>query len=84
MIEDDIAIHTISGIIDAGKRILGEDAIKAANDVGGLNVKSNGELVVTGECNKVIGELCRAFEKSMRGTLVVDIEVRLNLKRGGS
>ena len=82
MIEDDIAIHTIAGIIDAGRRILGEDAIKAANEIEGLDVSSNGEIVVTGEDYKIIGELCRAFEKAMRGKLVVDVEVRLNLKRG--
>lgn len=83
MIEDDIAIHLIAGIIDAGRRILGEDAIKAANEVEGLDVRSNGEIVVTGsEDYKIIGDLCRAFEKAMRGKLVVDVDVRLNLKRG--
>ena len=35
MIEDEIAIHTISGIIDAGERIIGHEAIKAANEVEG-------------------------------------------------
>lgn len=82
MIDDDIAIHLIGGIIDAGKRILGDDAIKAANDVEGLNVRSNGELVVTGEYSKIISGLCSALEKATRGHLVVDVEVRLNLKRG--
>ena len=37
MIEDEIAIHTITGIIDGGRRILGEDAIKTVNEVDGLN-----------------------------------------------
>lgn len=83
MIEDEVAIHTIAGIIDGGRRILGIDAIKAANEVNGLEVGVNGEIVVTGEVYKIVGDLCRAFEKAMRGQLVVDIEVRLNLKRGG-
>lgn len=83
MIEDEVAIHIISGIIDGGKRILGDESIKVANEVEGLTVKPNGELVVTGEVYKIIGDLCRAFEKAMRGQLVVDVEVRLNLKRGG-
>ena len=83
MIDDDIAIHLIGGIIDAGKRILGDDAIKAANEVNGLKVSSYGELVVTGEYSKIIADLCSALEKAMRGHLVVDVEVRLNLKRGG-
>ena len=83
MIEDAIAIHTIAGIIDAGRRIVGEDAIKVANEVNGLDVRVNGEVTVTGEFYKIIGELCRALEKALRGKLVVDIEVRLNLKRGG-
>ena len=49
----------------------------------GLDVRSNGEIVVTGsEDYKIIGDLCRAFEKAMRGKLVVDVDVRLNLKRG--
>ena len=83
MIEDDIAIHLIAGIMESGRRILGEDAIKAANEVEGLDVRPNGEIVVTGsEDYKIIGDLCRAFEKAMRGKLVVDVEVRLNLKRG--
>ena len=82
MIEDDIAIHLIAGIIDAGRRIIGEDAIKTANEVDGLDVRSNGELVVTGEVYKIIGDLCRAYEKALRGRLVVDVDVRLNLKRG--
>ena len=83
MIEDDIAIRTILGIIDGGKRIVGESAIKAANDVTGLKVSGNGELVVTGEFYKIIGDLCGALEKALGGKLVVDVEVRLNLKRGG-
>lgn len=83
MIEDDIAMHLIAGIIESGRRILGEDAIKAASEVDGLDVRSNGEIVVTGEDYKIIGDLCRAFEKAMRGRLVVEVEVRLNLKRGG-
>ena len=83
MIDDDIAIHLIAGIIDAGRRILGEDAIKTANEVQGLDVRSNGELVVTGDCNKIVASLCSALEKAMRGSIVVDVEVRLNLKRGG-
>ena len=82
MIEDNITIHTISGIIDAGKRIVGEDAIKAANEVDGLKVSGNGEIVVTGDAHKITGDLCRALEKAMRGKIIVDIEVRLNLKRG--
>ena len=44
MIEDDITIHLIAGIIDAGRRIIGEDAIKAANEVKGLDVRANGEI----------------------------------------
>ena len=82
MIEDDIAMHLITGIIDACRRILGEDAIKTANDVPGLDVRSNGELVVTGDAYKIIGLLCKEFEKALHGKLVVDVEVRLNLKRG--
>ena len=83
MIEDDIAIHLIAGIIDAGRRIIGENAIKTANEVDGLDVRLNGEIVITGEVYKIIGSLCREFEKALRGKLVVDVEVRLNLKRGG-
>ena len=40
-------------------------------------------IVVTGDAYNIIGELCRALEMAMRGNIVVDIEVRLNLKRGG-
>ena len=83
MIEDEITIHLIGGIIDAGRRIMGDDAIKSANEVNGLNVRTNGEVVVTGEAYKIVGELCQIYEKAMRGKLVVDIDVRLNLKRGG-
>ena len=83
MIEDEIAIHLITGIIDACRRIIGENAIKTANEVEGLDVRSNGELVVTGDVYKTIGTLCREFEKALNGKMVVDIEVRLNLKRGG-
>lgn len=84
MIEDDIAIRTITGIIDGGRRIIGESAIKTANDVEGLDVSSNGEVVVTGEFYKIIGNLCREYEKAMSGKVVVDISVRLNLKRGSA
>ena len=42
-----------------------------------------GELVITGDCSKIIGELCSVFEKVMRGNTVADLDVRLNLKRGG-
>ena len=59
------------------------DATKAASEVQGLDVRPNGELVVTGDYNKVIADdLCSALEKAMRGHLVVDVEVRLNLTRG--
>lgn len=81
--EDDLAVHLIAGIIDAGKRIIGDDAINAANAVEGLDVRSSGEIVVTGEDYKIIGDLCRAYEKQMRGRLVLDVKVRLNLKKGG-
>ena len=84
MTEEDIAIHLITGIIDAGRRIIGEDAIKTANEIEGLNVRSNGEVVVTGDAYKIIGSLCSTYEKAMRGKVVVDIDVRLNLKRGGA
>ena len=33
--------------------------------------------------NKITGDLCRSYERAMRGSLVVDIEVRLDLKSGG-
>ena len=82
MIEDDIIIHLIAGIIDAGRRMIGDDAIKTANEINGLKANPNGELVITGDCTKIIGELCRAYEKAMRGNLVIDVEIRLNLKRG--
>ena len=82
MIEDDVAIHLIAGIIDAGWGIIGEDAIEAANEVTGITVSSIGELVITGDCSKIVGDLCRAYEKVLRGKLIVDVEVRLNLKRG--
>ena len=82
MREDEIAIHLIAGIIDAGRRIIGENAITTANEVEGLDVRANGEIVVTGDAYKIIGTLCREFEKALNGKLVIDIEVRLNLKRG--
>ncbi len=82
MIEDDITIHLLSGIIDAGRRIIGEDAIKTANGVEGLHVRSNGEIVVTGDPSKIMGNLCREFEKAFRGKLVVDVDVRLNMIKG--
>ena len=82
MIEDDIVIHLIAGIIDAGRRIIGDAAIKAANEVEGLSVGSNGEIVATGDCNKIIGSLCREYEKALKAKIVVDVEVRLNLKKG--
>ena len=36
-----------------------------------------------GDVYKIMGSLCRKYEKAMEGRIVVDIEVRLNLKRGG-
>ena len=68
MIEDDITIHLIAGIIDGCRRILGENAIKTANEVDGLDVRSNGEIVVTGEVPDVVPYLARAtvFAAPMR------------------
>ena len=79
MIEDDIVIRAIVGVLDAGRRTLGDDAIKVANELTGLHVRGNGEIVVSGDALKTLGNLCRALEKSMRGRIVIDIEVRLNL-----
>ena len=56
---------------------------KAANEVEGLKVSANGEIVVTGDAYKIIGDLCGALEKALRGKIVVDIEVRINLKKSG-
>jgi hypothetical protein len=81
MIEDTITIHLISGMIDAARRIIGDSAVKAANEVEGLVVSSNGEIVVTGDVLKIIGSLCSVLEKALKAKLVVDVEVRLNLKR---
>lgn len=81
MIEDSIAISLIAGIINAARRNIGDDAIRAANEVPGLAVNGNGEIVLTGEFFKIVGDLCRSLEKAMRGSIVVDLDVRMNLKR---
>ena len=82
MIEDKIVMATIQGIIDAGRKILGDDAAtKAAAEVEGLDVMSGGGIAVTGDGLKIISELCKAYEKAVQGKIMVDIEVRLNLKR---
>lgn len=82
MTEDDIGIRLASGIIHAAGRIMGEDAIKVANEVQGLAVRTNGEIVVTGEVYTIIGNLCSVYEKALKGKLVVEVDVRLNLRRG--
>ena len=85
MIEDDIAIHVIGGIIDACRRIIGENAIKTANEVDGLDVRSNGEIVVTGDdVYTIIGSLCGEYEKALHGRVVVDVDVRVNLRKRGT
>ena len=82
MHEDEIAIKLIAEIISGARRVLGDDAVKTANEVNGLSVRQTGEITVTGEIYKIVGVLCREYEKAMQGKLVVDVVVRLNLRRG--
>ena len=56
-----------------------DDAVRIANEVPELSVKPNGEVVVTGECGKITAGLCAGYEKALRGSVLPDIEVRLNV-----
>lgn len=83
MDEDEIAIRLLGGIVSAARSILGDDAIKHANEVGGLRVRQTGEVVVSGEVLRIVGLLCREYEKALKGRLVLDVDVRLNIRRNG-
>ena len=78
-----ITITLILGIIDGARRVLGEDAIKIANKVEGLRVMSNGEIVVTGDGMKILKKLLKACEAELHGEIILDLDVRVNVKRSG-
>ena len=44
-----------------------------ADEVNGLPVRSNGEIVVTVQVYNTINELCRMYEKALRGKRVVNV-----------
>ena len=79
-----ITISLILGVVDGAKRIIGEDAVKTANNIEGLRVMSTGEIIVTGNGMKILEQLWKAYEADLKGEIIPDIEVRLNVKKAGN
>ena len=75
-----ITVMLILGIIDGSRRILGDDAIKVANTVEGLKVTPNGEIVITGNSLHILNKLLKAYEVELHGEIILDLDVRLNIK----
>ncbi len=78
-----ITITLILGILDGARRVLGDDAIKTANSIEGLKVTPNGEIVVTGDGMKILKKLLKACEADLHGEVILDLDVRVNVKRSG-
>jgi len=78
-----ITVTLILGIIDSARRVLGEDAIKIANSIEGLRVSQNGEITVTGDGLEILKKLLKAYEADLHGEIILDLDVRLNVKRAG-
>ena len=75
-----ITVMLILGIIDGARRVIGDDAIKVANTVEGLKVTSSGEIVITVNSLQILGKLLKAYEAELHGEVVLDLDVRLNVK----
>ena len=80
-----ITMTLILGILDGARRILGDtEAIKTANTVEGLQVSPNGEITVTGNSMIILKQLVKAYEADLHGEIILDLDVRMNVKRAGN
>jgi hypothetical protein len=76
-----ITITLILRLIDGAKRILGDDAIKIANNIKGLNVNPNGEVVITGDGLQLLKQLLKQYEEAVQGEIILDLDVRVNFRK---
>ena len=79
-----ITVTLILGILDGARRVIGDDAIKIANEVEGLKVSSNGEIVVTGDGLQILKKLVKNYENELHGEIILDLDVRMNVKGRGN
>ena len=75
-----ITVTLILGILDGARRVIGDDAIKIANEVEGLKVTPKGEIVVAGDGLQILKKLVKAYEDELHGEVILDLEVRVNVK----
>ena len=75
-----ITVTLILGILDGARRVIGDDAIKIANEVEGLKVTPKGEIIVTGDGLQMLKKLVKAYEDELHGEIILDLEVRMNVK----
>ena len=76
MEEADILVQIISNIIKSAKSAgLGNDALKIANDVEGLTVSPDGGITVTGNVQKILGDLIREYGEAMNAKLSLEVKV---------
>jgi hypothetical protein len=76
-----ITITLILRLIDGAKRILGDDAIKIANNIKGLDVSPNGEVVITGDGLQLLKQLLKQYEEAVQGEIILDLDVRVNFRK---
>ena len=79
-----ITVTLILGILDGARRVIGDDAIKTANEVEGLKVTSNGEIIVTGDGLQILKKLLKVYEEALHGEIILDLDVRMNVKGRGN
>lgn len=79
-----ISLNLIAGILSSAKRIMGDDAIKIANEVEGLKVTPVGEIIITQSSDRIIKKLVKSYEGELQGEIIVDIDVRMNVKSNGT
>ena len=78
-----ITITLILRLIDGAKKILGDDAIKIANNIKGLDVSPNGEVVIAGDGLQLLKQLLKQYEEAVQGEIILDLNVKVNFRKYG-
>ena len=78
-----ISVNLILGILDGARRVVGDEAIRMANSVDGLKVTPHGEIAVSGDGMEIVKKLLKVYEEELHGEIVLDLDVRMNVKSSG-
>ena len=79
----ELAIKLILPLVKRARRIIGEDAVKIANDIPGLEVTADEGIEVTGDGIVIYEKLLKAYNEKLHGNLVLELKAEFHVYRTG-